>query len=118
MKDLSIGAIILGAVAGVLIAAFVSAGLWGALALADYEDPQNPALMAGVVIGFIAAGYAGGRLSRPSGSHGLMAGLLMAGIVGAVSIASGSPATPPVILLLVLLAAVLGRLAGVIAGRR
>lgn len=118
MRDLSIGAIIMGAVAGVLIAALVSAALWGILALTGSEDPQNPALMAGVVIGFFAAGYAGGRLSRPSGSHGLMAGLIMAVIVGAVSIASGSPASPLVILLLVLLAALLGRIGGVVAGRR
>mgnify|MGYP001549318549 CR=1 FL=1 len=108
----------MGAVSGVLVAALVSALTWGTLTLTGMTTPEDPALMAGIVVGFSAAGYAAGRLSRPSAPHGLIAGLLMAVIVGAVSIVSGSPASPPVIVILVLLAAVLGRLAGAFAGRR
>ncbi len=118
MRSLSLGAIIIGAVTGVLVAALVSALAWALLALAGMETPEDPALMAGIVVGFSGAGYAAGRMSRPSAPHGLIAGLLMAVIVGAVSIASGSPAPPLVIVILVLLAAALGRIAGAIAGRR
>ena len=118
MRSLSIGAIIMGAVAGVLIAALVSLIVWGILLPTGMDNPEDPALMAGVVIGLIGAGYAGGRLSRPSATHGMMAGLVMAFIVGAVSIASGSPAPPMTIAILVLLSAVFGRLGGLVAGRR
>lgn len=118
MRSLSLGAIIIGAVTGVLVAALVSALMWGILLLTGIETPEDPALMAGIVLGFSGAGYAAGRMTRPSAPHGLLAGLLMAVIVGAVSIASGSPAPPLVIVILVVLAAVLGRSAGAFAGRR
>ena len=118
MRSLSIGAIIMGAVSGVLIAALVSLMVWAILLIPDVDQPEDPALMAGIVIGFLAAGYAGGRLSRPAPPHGMLAGLVMALIVGAVSIASGSPASPLTIAILVLLAAALGRLGGGLAGRR
>jgi putative membrane protein (TIGR04086 family) len=118
MRSLSIGAIIMGAVIGVLVAALISLIAWGILLQTSIDSPEDPALMAGVVIGFIGAGYAGGRLTRPSATHGMLAGLVMAFIVGAVSIASGSPAPPITIAILVLLSAVLGRLGGLLAGRR
>ena len=118
MRSLSIGAIIMGAVAGVLVAALVSLVVWGILLLTGMDNPEDPALMAGVVIGLIGAGYAGGRLTRPSATHGMLAGLVMAFIVGAVSIASDSPAPPITIAILVLLSAVVGRLGGLVAGRR
>ena len=118
MRSLSVAAIIIGAVAGVLVAALVSLVFWGILLLPGIDSPEDPALMVGIVVGFVAAGYSAGRMSRPSAPHGLLAGLLMAVIVGAISIASGSPAPPLVIVILVLLAAALGRVAGIIAGRR
>lgn len=118
MRSLSIGAIIIGAVAGVLIAALVSLICWGVFLLTNIDSPEDPALMVGVVTGFLGAGYAGGRLTRPSPSHGMLAALLTSFIVGAVSIASGSPASPTTIAILVLLSAVLGRLGGMLAGRR
>ena len=118
MRYLSVGAIILGAVGGVLVAGLVSLTIWGVLLIPDIDNPTDPALMTGVIVGFIGAGYAGGRLTRPSATHGTLAGVLMAFIVGAVSIVSGSPAPPPTIVPLVILSAVLGRFGGGIAGRR
>ena len=118
MRSLSIGAIIMGAVVGVLVAALISLIGWGILFQTAIDNPEDPALMAGVVIGLIGAGYTGGRLARPSATHGILAGLVMAFIVGAVSIVSGSPAPLITIAILVLLSGVLGRLGGLLAGRR
>lgn len=118
MRSLSIGAIIMGAVVGVLVAALISLIGWGILFQTAIDNPEDPALMAGVVIGLFGAGYTGGRLARPSATHGILAGLVMAFIVGAVSIVSGSPAPLITIAILVLLSGVLGRLGGLLAGRR
>jgi hypothetical protein len=118
VRSISIGAIIIGAVAGVLVAALVSLIVWSSLLLTTIDNPEDPALMAGVVVGFLVSGYAAGRMTRPSASHGMLAGLVMAIIVGAASIASGSPAAPITIVILVLLAAALGRSAGSYAGRQ
>ncbi len=108
----------MGAAGGVLITALVSLLAWGLLLLPNVDNPEDPALMVGVAAGFIASGYAAGRLAQPAAPHGMLAGLLMATIVGVVSIASGSPARLPTIIILVILAAALGRSAGAIAGRR
>lgn len=96
----------------------MSLAVWGILSMLNIANPVDPALMAGVVIGFFAAGYGGGRMTRPSATHGILAALLMAVIVGIVSIVSGSTPSPLTIVILVLLAATLGRLGGVAAGKR
>ncbi len=118
MRAVSVGAIVLGAVAGILVVALVSVAVWALLAAAGVDEPRNGALMIGIIVGFTAAGYGAGRMEQPSGTHGMLAGLVAALIVGAVGIASGSPATPPTIVILVVLSGALGRLGGTIAGRR
>ncbi len=118
MRALSIGAVVIGAVTGILVTALVSAAGWALLLPTGIDRPQDPALMIGVIAGFVAAGYAAGRMEQPSPTHGMLSGLVTALIVGAVGIASGSPATTQTMAILVVLAGAIGRLGGLLAGRR
>ena len=118
MRSLSVAAIIIGTATGALVVALSALATWGILLLIDFKTAEGPALMVGVIVGFLGAGYGAGRLTRPSAPHGMLAGLLLALIVGAVSIVSGSRPSPFTVVILVLLSAALGRLGGVVAGRQ
>jgi putative membrane protein (TIGR04086 family) len=115
----NLGAVVIGAVGGVMVAALLTVLIWVILAVGNLtESPQTPALFAGVFVGLFVAGYIGGRMTYPGASHGMLAALAMAAVVGAVALASGSPAPPLTIVVFVAFAAGLGRIGGALGGRR
>jgi putative membrane protein (TIGR04086 family) len=82
-------------------------------------DAPQIGLTAGILLGFLAGGYASGRMAVVAHRfHGSVTGLLTAALVLIIARLGGSPAPTAPVLWLALLAVVVGGLGGSLAGRR
>ena len=113
------GAVLLGAIAGTVVAAVVALIVWGVLTAIEPEIAIMGGTTAGVVAAMIGSGWFAGRAaSFHPGFHGSFASLLFAIVVVVFAIRGGSPAPPATVLLFALLAIGLGFGGGVLGGRR
>ncbi len=112
-------AVALGTAAGALASTLAALALWPLLELMDVEGAPLAALTAGVLLGFVVAGWVAGRLAPFMGRfHGSLAGFGLVALVVITTRLGGSPAPTAQVLLLAALGTVLGAVSGTLAGRR
>ena len=109
--------VLIGAAAGVGIAALLSIGLWAALALTGITEDITGPILLGVLAGIAAGGYVAGRLGDRGLYQGGMAGLAVAAVVVGISLFSGSPASPGQLVAIFAIGLALGMAGGAVAFR-
>lgn len=118
LASLRILAILTGLGIGALTATVLSLALWLALTAIGLDDAALTGLTVALLIGFVAGGYAAGRMAVVSHRfHGSVTGLVIAALVLVIARLGGSPAPTGQVLWLSLLAVVLGGLGGARGGR-
>ena len=113
-----VGAVLLGAGAGSLLATIVGLVAWPVLELASVTAAPEAALLFGVLVGLGGGGFVAGRAARLAHVfHGALSGLALAGLVTTVARLGGSPAATGQVLVLAVVAIVVGGLGGAISTR-
>lgn len=113
-----VGAVLLGAGAGSLLATIVGLGAWPVLELLSVRAAPEAALLFGVLVGLAGGGFVAGRVAGLAQLfHGALSGLALAGLVTIVARLGGSPAATGQVLVLAVVAIVFGGLGGAISTR-
>ncbi|MEX2654874.1 MAG: TIGR04086 family membrane protein [Acidimicrobiia bacterium] len=119
LASLRIIAVLVGLGIGGLTATVLSLVFWLILTAFGFDDAALAGLTVALLFGFVAGGYASGRMAIFSHRfHGSVSGLVIAALVLVIARLGGSPAPTAQVLWLALLAMVLGGLGGAIAGAR
>ncbi len=116
------GAIVIGAVAGLFIMVVIGLVVFlAAAALGASADDLAPlfALAVALFAGQLAAGYTSGRFTAATNPafHGSLAGLVLYGIISALSLAAGSQPALYTLVMFAAVAMVLGMAGGVLGAR-
>lgn len=119
LASLRVVALAAGVAVGGLATTVVALSLWLVFDTAGLADPSGAALVAGLAVGLLAAGFTAGRMAPVfSRFHGMVTGLAVSGLVTAISRMGGSPAPVTQVLVLATIGIALGGLGGVVGGRR
>jgi hypothetical protein len=119
LSALRVVAVLAGVAVGGLIATVAALILWAGFSLIGISDPPGAALVAGLVLGLLGAGYVAGRMAPVfTRFHGMVTGLAVTGLVVIIARLGGSPAPTPPVVALAAIGIALGGVGGVIGGRR
>lgn len=119
LASLRVIAVLVGLGIGGLTATVLSLAFWLILTAFGFDDAALAGLTVALLFGFVAGGYASGRMAIVAHRfHGSVSGLVIAALVLVIARFGGSPAPTAQVLWLALLAMVLGGLGGAIAGAR
>ena len=117
--SLRIVAVAAGVAIGGLVTTVAALVLWALFTIIGVDEAPGAGLVAGLVLGLLAAGYVAGRMAPVfERFHGMVTGLVLAGMIMVISLLGGSPASTPQILLLVAIGIAIGGVGGIVGGRR